>query len=307
MPNTLGHIGVQGLLTRKLFPAVDLKWVYLGCVIPDIPWIGQRLLRLLPTVDRLDLRLYAVVQASLVLCLLLSLALALPARRSGRCFTVLALGCGMHLLLDAAQRKWANGVNLLAPLDWQLLNYGQFWPEQWPTWVLTAMGMAYLLWHWREAFRTPLDLHPPSWRRWGAAALLLLAYGLLPLALLQGPGSADSHFVTTLREVASRPGRYLEVDRGRYHPDAGGGMLEIFTGERLRLRGVDLRESAKISVRGRFITPDTLAVDTYQLHGKQRDPFSLIGLMAVACLWAVGLWRAWWGPRWPAVPGELRS
>jgi len=293
MPNTLGHMGIQGLLTRGLLARADLKWIYLGCVIPDIPWIGQRLLRTVPALDPLDLRLYAVVQASLLFCLVLSLGLALLSREPGRSFTILALGSLLHLLLDASQLKWANGVNLLAPLDWRLLHYGQFWPEQWPTLVLTLLGLGYLLWHWREALATPLALTAPRWSRWAPAGLLLLVYLLGPLALWQGPVAADSHYVGTLRQTGERSGRYLELDRARFFPDARGGVLEIFTGERLRVQGIDLQESTRVSVRGRFMDPDTLAVSEVRVHGEQRDPLSIVGLGAVALLWGVALWRQW--------------
>lgn len=292
MPNTLGHMGVQGLLTRGLLKDADLKWIYLGCVIPDLPWIGQRLLRTLSDIDRLDLRLYAVVQSSLLFCLLLGLVLALPARRPGRVFSILALGSLLHLLLDAAQIKWANGVILLAPLDWRLIHYGQFWPEQWPTLVLTGLGLVYLLWHWREALRTPLELVAPRSWRWPVAGLLLLGYALLPLVFVGGPAALDSHYVNTLRQVDERPGRYLELDRARFHPDQQGGVLEIYTGERLRVQGLSLEEPTKVSVKGRFIAPDILRVETVQVHGEQRDVFSIVGLGALAVLWGVALWRS---------------
>ena len=43
MPNTLGHLGVQGFATRCLYKDAHLGWVYVGCVLPDFPWIVQRL------------------------------------------------------------------------------------------------------------------------------------------------------------------------------------------------------------------------------------------------------------------------
>ena len=47
MPNTLAHLGVQALVTRTLLPRAELRWIALGCVIPDLPWIAQRALRTL--------------------------------------------------------------------------------------------------------------------------------------------------------------------------------------------------------------------------------------------------------------------
>jgi len=42
MPNTLAHLAVHGFATRAVLRGADLKWVFVGCVIPDIPWIIQR-------------------------------------------------------------------------------------------------------------------------------------------------------------------------------------------------------------------------------------------------------------------------
>ncbi len=39
MPNTLAHLAVQGLATRALLPRSDLKWIALGCVLPDLPFV----------------------------------------------------------------------------------------------------------------------------------------------------------------------------------------------------------------------------------------------------------------------------
>ena len=44
MPNTLVHLGVQGLGNRLISTEIDLKWVFLGCIIPDLPWIVRRTL-----------------------------------------------------------------------------------------------------------------------------------------------------------------------------------------------------------------------------------------------------------------------
>ena len=58
MPNTLAHMGVARLTSLALFRDADAKWIYIGCVIPDIPWIIQRLVAsILPGTNLLDLRL----------------------------------------------------------------------------------------------------------------------------------------------------------------------------------------------------------------------------------------------------------
>ena len=111
MPNTLVHLGVQGIGNRLISKKIDLKWVFLGCLIPDIPWILRRaLLTLFPEVNAYDLTLYATVQASLLYCLLLSLVFALLSERTRFVFAVLAANVVLHLLLDAVEQCLGEGA-----------------------------------------------------------------------------------------------------------------------------------------------------------------------------------------------------
>ena len=97
MPNTLAHLGINGLITRKLIKQSDLLLIYLGTLIPDFPWIIQRtVLALIPNINPYDLRLYCVILASLFFSILLSAAISF-----------LFLGCilldisfKMHLILS---------------------------------------------------------------------------------------------------------------------------------------------------------------------------------------------------------------
>jgi hypothetical protein len=35
MPNTLAHLGIQGVATLSWLKKADLKWIFIGCIIPD--------------------------------------------------------------------------------------------------------------------------------------------------------------------------------------------------------------------------------------------------------------------------------
>jgi len=117
MPNTIAHFAINGLLTRAVISHADFKWIYLGCVIPDLPWILQRVVQSLPMpINLYDLRAYCVAQSSLILCLVICGAFSMLAKQRSKVFGILAMGCALHLLLDALQVKWANGVHFLAHL-----------------------------------------------------------------------------------------------------------------------------------------------------------------------------------------------
>ena len=287
MPNTLAHIGIQALATRTLIRTPDPKWIYLGCVIPDIPWIIQRGISfLIPGIDFYELRLYAIAQASLAVSMLVCGAFSLVSDAPRRIFAVLALNAFLHLLLDALQTKWGNGVHLLAPVSWEIWNVGLFWPESTATLLLTVLGLGYFGWAvWRRN-EASVGLCWPSPARLSLAALLLGAYFALPWALRGGPESTDSHSVRTLRSGMERAGSAIAVDRGWYERDEGGDRLRLFTGEELDVVGHTPPNSAVISARGHFSDPDTLVVDEFHVHSARlRMMSSYVGLAVIAAVW----------------------
>jgi hypothetical protein len=261
VPNTLAHLGVQGFATRASVRGIDPKWIYVGCVIPDLPWIIQRAAKvLLPNIDPYDLRLYVVIQASFLFCLLLSSSLAALSRHFWKTFAILGSNSFLHLFLDAFQIKWANGVHFIAPISWHLTQFRFFWPETFSTYMITAFGLFYIAFNGRLALVTPIGINIGSPRRLVAATILIAVYFAGPLLLVNGPATADNHFVTTLRDRASRPGRQVELDRARYIYRPSGGNLQIFSGEELNVEGVDLDHSALISVQGVFNSEDAIRV-----------------------------------------------
>lgn len=289
MPNTLAHLGVQGLATRTLLRDADLKWVYVGCVIPDIPWIVQRATKVLPVaVDLYDLRLYSVVQATLGFCLLLSFALAMLSARFWRSFTILALNSFLHLFLDALQVKWANGVHFLAPFSWRLTCFELFWPESVPTYFLTAFGLIYLVVNWRPSIRFPFDVKIRPFTRIYMLIVLIAIYFILPFFLLNGPKEANNHFVKTLSSRNDRSGSYVELDRVIYVPKPSGDVLGTFAKEEIRVEGIKLDHSASVSVRGTFVGTDLIRVSEKHVHARWfRSGASYMGLGLVGLLWSI--------------------
>ncbi len=293
MPNTLAHYGIQALTTRALLGATDLKWVFLGCVIPDLPWILRRIIStLLPEVNVYDLRLYVMVQASLIFCLLIAAAFAACTVQPWKVFSILSLNSLLHLLLDAMQTKWANGVHFFAPVSWELLNFGWFWPESLPTYVLTALGLLVLLWKWRETITKPPNLSFSFGQRSLLAIILLFGYMLLPLIALEGPEAANAHFIKTLKDRENRAGRLIEFDRNDYKKHPQGDTLTVWTHEEFQVAGHPGRQSATVSIRGRFISPEHLEI--YDLHEHNtwfRDGASYLGLIALTLMWGWSIFR----------------
>ncbi len=286
MPNTLAHLGINGVVTRTLLPNADLKWIYVGAIIPDFPWITQRIIKLTGFADNLyDLRLYCVIQATLFFCLVLSFALATLSRKFGRTFLILGFGSFLHLLTDALQIKWANGVNLLAPYDWQIWSFAFFWPESFVTYALTIFGLIYFFLNFKRAVNQPESVHWQWGMRHFSGICLLLIYFLLPVLMFDSPESADNHFVETLREAESRQGKYIEFDRVVYKHRPSGGFITSFAGEQIFVENIALEDDAYLSIRGIFLGKNRVWVEEYHRHyARLRDFASFFGLGLVTFL-----------------------
>jgi hypothetical protein len=290
MPNTLGHLGVQAGITRVLIKNADLKWIALGAMIPDVPWIVQRLAWSMPiTIPAYDLRLYAIVQSSLFFSLILSAALAVLARRPASTFAILALGSWLHLILDAMETKWGNGVHFFAPVSWHQSSFALFWPEGLIACLLSLAGGLFMIYAWNRLPVAPVIL---AWPPHGLlSAVLFVSYLGLPLLLMSGPQAADNHYVKTLRVASERAGRSVEIDRPCYRkqPDS---KLRIFTGEEFDVRGLEPTSSGTVSIQGRFVDRNTIEIANYHAHPPGvRDAASYAGLALVVAVWSRALLR----------------
>jgi hypothetical protein len=306
MPNTIAHFAVGGLVTRKLIPQASLPLVYLGCLVPDVPWILQRFANsVFPQVDPYQLRVYFVNQASLVSSVLLSLVIAVLFVRWKTAFAILALGSLIHLLLDACEIKWSNGVSLFVPVSWQLLRFDLFWPESiWIT-LLTIAGFIYIIANLKTAATLPEFCKIP-WR-WSLAFLLLLVWFAAPFKWMDNAFLANNHCVATLRpdRAAKRPGEPVELDRIPFKASReGGGDLVIFGGERIRAENFDPGRDAKVSIQGRFTDIDRIRVHNSHIHHSWlREVYTYVGLVFILLVWLQApLRRVWEWVRNQGIP-----
>ena len=286
MPNTLAHFGIQTLATKAVDRTADIKWVAVGCILPDLPWITQRLISFLaPGIDLLSLRVYCLIQASLFFCLILSGSIALLNRNAARVFLLLGGNSLVHLLLDGMQTKWANGVHLSAPFSWQLSQFQLFWPEDMITGVLTVSGLliiAYYGWHERRILALKGAVFPLL-----LSSLLLISYILLPFMFFNDSFEADNHYVQTLQSKEQRSGKAIGFDRCRY--DKSTATITVFTREKFKLISDQSIADGTISLLGRFTDNNTITASTVHQHAARRDFYSYVGLSILLLLWATAL------------------
>ena len=197
MPNTLVHLGVQSVSTKALFKEADFKWIAIGCIIPDVPWIIKRIIILSGLgIDFYDLTQYTIVQASLLFSLILCGTIALVCASPYRIFLILAFNAFIHLMLDAMQIKWANGVHFLAPFSWEMTNFNLLWPESGITYAFTAAGLAALVYFGVKDRNTNIVLTRKRFN-YVTVVVLLTVYFVLPFWLRYGPDRADNHYTFT--------------------------------------------------------------------------------------------------------------
>lgn len=293
MPNTLAHLGVAGLATRSIITAADLKWVYIGAVIPDLPWILQRFARIIiPGIDLYDLRLYVIIQSTFLFGIILSLALSSLSTEYKKTFLILSLGCLIHLLLDSLQIKWANGVILLAPFTWEPFGLSLFWPESLPTYIITLFGLFYFITLFKKGVNVSFNLAIGNLKRWGIFICVMVIYILLPLLMLNPAYEADNHYVKTLHSIDERSGKYFEVDRRPYTYENGRSELSLFSGEKIKLKNINLKTDEIISVRARFVDLKSAEVIEYHVHSVLfRDGSSYLGLTFILIFWGYSFSR----------------
>lgn len=283
MPNTLCHFGTQlpffALSTQTSRPL----WVVIACIIPDLPWMAVKLLVPLRFVDPYQLRLYCTGQASLFCCLLLAAALACCTAHRLQVFTVLAVNCLLHLLLDTVEIKWGNGVHLFLPFSTRMLQGDVLWPEHSLILVFSGLGLALLLVLARKPPPRPIAALPE--KKWALTAVLLLTCYLgAPLALMSPLERADAYFLHTLGNIEQRTGKTMAFDRVHFFADSS--TLRTFAGEHIVVTGKVPQASGRVSFRGRFQSPGLFQSEEHHYHRDGRDLATLIGLFMACALLA---------------------
>lgn len=270
--------------------SLDPKLVYIGLLIPDLPFILRRLVLFsYPEINEYDLALYSIIQSTLIFSLILSLALSLLTSEIRKTFVILSINAFAHLVIDATQIKWGNGVHLIAPLDWQPINFGFYWPESILIKISYLLGLAYIFMNWRKAVLTPIPFKMAFSMPKAIAALLLCFYLFIPPLIFNLPEESGSHFIQTLRNKEKRRGRAIEIDRASYRPEVLGGRI-IVANEEIKVSNNVPANSGVISLKGTFTDTQTIEINEWHMHSNWlRDSSSYLALVLIASSWLVAI------------------
>ncbi|MCB9218722.1 MAG: hypothetical protein H6610_04585 [Ignavibacteriales bacterium] len=288
MPNTLAHIAINGFSTKKISASSSLLWIYLGCIIPDIPWIIRKIISVLsPSINGYDLQAYVIVQATLFFSIILSFSFSLFSKNILKTFLILSFGSLLHLLLDPIQIKWANGVHLFAPFSWDMTTFGIFWPESFITYLMTISGLIFFVFYWKE-----LKIIKPNilFKKINSflAFLIILIYFVLPLRFMNNVVKSDNHFISTLKIENERIGKYVEMDRKdvTFNEQTNSYWIKSFNKDIIELKNIERLNSNRISIKGRFISNNIIDVIEYHENWEAfRDGASYLGILLIIFSW----------------------
>ena len=288
MPNTLAHIACNGFISKPFFKNSDLIWILTGCILPDVPWINQRIAGFLfSDLNGYDLKVFSIAQATLFFCLILSAAFSSLSYNYRRVFTILSLGALLHLFLDSLQTKWANGIHLFAPFNWEYFNLNLFWPESTITYIFSSAGILFFLINFKNIKTSDPDIYLTK-QRLKLFLPLILSYFVLPFAFLDQINEADVNYVSTLRNYKERKGKYVEMDRKKiyYNEITKSTWIDTYNGQSIELDGLDKLDYLRISIKGRFKENNLIEVFDYKGNWVHfRDGSSYIGISLIGFAW----------------------
>ena len=299
MPNTLAHIGAQLPLTRAVFKNVDPRWVAFGLLIPDLPWIFQRLIHMtLPHAPVIDVRAYMVVMSTPLFCLLLSAGISLLVQNSAIVFGILTLESLLHEFLDCFQQKGGVGIPFFGPFDWSSYSWPIFPMDGWISTLLTIAGILSLTLVFSGKTRYPgpvlFESRGLAWRI-SISIMFLGIYSIGPLLFAEAAIQGNVHDLAVWRGDIPRSGMQIHFDRANYTPgpvSGEGGITDDFNQVPIRILGINESKPVLVSTIATFSDPNTLTVEDYVVHPPgRRFWYTIAGLLGVLAIWAFPLFR----------------
>jgi hypothetical protein len=258
----------------------------LGATWPDLPWVLLRGLHMVvPISSSLTPSYYVQPFATPLMCLWAGVIFACCVRRPRRQAVAFVAAAWLHLLLDACQTRFGNGVAFLYPLSGKLYDFEVFWEESPVGLAMLALSVGFVAVVAKQGVASMTWKRPPA--MW--VAVLLVGYFAMPVvtwSLMRGDDTFGMAFVS---DPTSFEGRTVGFDRnllaGTNPP-----ILRTWYGRDLRLVGVPAEAQAGdiVSVRGRY-TDGEIAVEAFHVHLRHlHDVPSMVAL----AVFVVILWRA---------------
>jgi hypothetical protein len=180
-----------------------------------------------------------------------------------------------HLLLDACQTRYGNGVAFLYPASWHTYNFELFGPEDHIGLAFLAISTGVVLHSFWKGL-PPLPLRRPSWR---GALMLGGGFVLMPLITWHEALEANVFNMAFVYSPSTFEGKEIGFERNRLISSTPA-RLRTWYGRELVLDGVpdDAMPGDSVSLCGTY-RAGTLEVERFHVHWPHRHTTpSLIAL-----------------------------
>ncbi len=289
MPDLLTHFGTTYGLFFPYRMKIDPRLIFLGALLPDLPWIARRVAVQLFGADPVAASTYLIPFATPFIALLASALIALFNREPRACFSLVFVPALWHLILDAMQSRLGNGVMFFYPFSFKEYDWQLFWPEDVSSYILLSASVALLL-----LLPARCRLLPFRLKNLGVAALLAAFILLFPIATRQ---ELVRHNVFSLDFITNPEGwenRVVNLDRDEIVSDSPL-LIQSVNGRRFELVGGDgLKAGDSVSLRGIYRGGKIHIQSIHRHRELLRSACSYLGLVFFAVVWLK--YRRWGGP-----------
>jgi len=289
MPDLLSHFGAGYLVSRWSVRRSDVPLILGGSLLPDVGWIARRALHGLFSTDSIALSVWLIPWHTPWVLLLGCATLALICRTPVRAFSILYGVSWVHLLLDASQTRFGNGVLFLYPLSMRETSWHLFWPESPVNHALAIGSFILLLGLLFGLVDGPLTVGwapsraseggQPSRRRRLFLSLIFVLAAVATVSLTRARLVEENVFnLRFVTDPSAFEGRRIALDRSLVVGDAPP-RLRTFNGRQFLLTGdLDVNPGDTISLEGTY-GGGRIAVQRYHKHQEElRSLYSLVGL-----------------------------
>lgn len=287
MPNTLAHLAIQIPAGRALGQQT-LILVCMGLMIPDLPWILQRVLLYVDgSFSALHIRSYCLALSTPALCLLLSWGISLLFRNPVRTLTVLFSQCLLHFFLDGLEQKGGIGILWFAPLNWASFSFEILSMDGVFVRGLSILGIVLgLILIFRRSNQNK-DLFRLNRVRMIGSSALLMIYLLVPLALMDTIIEKDVHHFRSWAMPSTREDNSISFDRAVLVPGCPTYIKNDLTPEPVVLKGFKSEEPGLIIGRGMFASENELILKDYTIIDRnERSVATFVGIVMVMAILA---------------------
>ncbi len=285
-PKGTGYTGLRWLTGRR-----DVTLILAGSLLPDLAWMGRRVLVGIVGLDPVSVSLWLIPWHTPWSLLFVSVAIGLCTRAPARVSAILYGASCIHILLDVAQTRFGNGVLLFYPFSMQETSWQLFWPED-PINQVLSLGSLFLLVglllrrpHLPEV-RPHLPAALPAGRTsLGKTAKTALVCACALSVIATAAATRDNllrfnvfslGFVT---DPASFEGLPVSLDRDRIFSDAPL-QIEAFNGRRFNLVGTkNVRVGDIASITGTYRRGTIIVHHLHKHNEALRNLYSYLGLL----------------------------